>query len=144
MIKSEKAAELFSKGFNCSQSVFAVFAEQYGLSKEFALKIGCGFGGGMRNGEICGAVSGAVMVISLRYGHSDGADNESKAFCYQKTKEFTEAFKAKKGSIVCRDLLGIDIFVGDGMAAASAKGLFKTTCVDMIKCAVELLEEMGY
>lgn len=144
MTKSEKAAELFSKGFNCSQSVFAVFAEKYGLSEELALKIGCGFGGGMRNGEICGAVSGAVMVISLRYGHSDGTDNESKTLCYQKAREFTEAFKAKQGSIICRDLLGIDIFVGNGLNIANEKGLFRTTCVDMIKFAVQLLEEMGY
>lgn len=144
MTKSEKAAELFTKGFNCSQSVFSVFAEKYGLSEELALKIGCGFGGGMRNGEICGAVSGAVMIIGLCYGHSDGSDNQSKALCYQKAREFTESFKAKQGSIICRDLLGIDIFEGDGMNIANGKGLFRTTCVDMIKCSVQLLEEMGY
>lgn len=144
MKKSEKAAELFSQGFNCAQSVFAVFAEKYGISQELALKIGCGFGGGMRNAEICGAVSGAVMVISLRYGHSESSDNDSKSLCYVKTREFTEQFKAKNNSIICRDLLGIDIFKGDGMKIAGEKGLFQTVCVDMIKSAVELLEELGY
>lgn len=144
MTRTEKAVELFSKGFNCSQSVFSVFAEKYGISEETALKIGCGFGGGMRNGEICGAVSGAVMVIGLRYGHSSETDNESRSVCYQKTREFTEAFKSREGSIICRELLGIDIFSGDGMNIAAEKGLFKTTCVDMIVRAVELLEELGY
>ena len=98
----------------------------------------------MRNGEICGAVSGAVMVIGLRYGHSSETDNESRSVCYQKTREFTEAFKSREGSIICRELLGIDIFSGDGMNIAAEKGLFKTTCVDMIVRAVELLEELGY
>ena len=82
MKKSEKAAELFSQGFNCAQSVFAVFAEKYGISQELALKIGCGFGGGMRNAEICGAVSGALMVLGLKYGHYIAEDNEQKSRSY--------------------------------------------------------------
>ena len=144
MTKKEIAAELFAQGFNCSQAVFAVFAEKYGLSKETALKIGCGFGGGMRNAEICGAVTGATMVIGLRYGHTNGKDDENKSLCYNKTKEFTDNFKAKNNSIICRDLLGIYIFNGDGMAIAGEKNLFKTTCVNMICNAVEILEELGY
>ena len=63
MLKKE-AAELFAEGFNCSQSVFSVFAEKYGLPKETALKIGCGFGGGMRNAEVCGAVTACVTDIA--------------------------------------------------------------------------------
>ncbi len=144
MTRSDMAAELYSQGFICSQAVFAVFAEKYGLSKETALKIGCGFGGGMRNAELCGAVTGAVMVISLRYGHIVGSDSEAKALCFRKAREFTDRFAEKNGSIVCRDLLGIDIFKGDGMQIAAEKNLFKTTCVDMIRDAVELLEELGY
>jgi len=144
MTRKEQAAELYSKGFICSQAVFAVFAEKYGLPMETALKIGCGFGGGMRNAELCGAVTGGVMVISLRYGHTLGGDTETKQFCFQKTREFTDRFAAKNKSIVCRDLLGIDIFKGDGMQRAAEKNLFKTTCVDMICDAVEILEELGY
>ena len=144
MKKVEKAKELFSKGFNCSQAVFSVFSSDYGLSEETSLKIGCGFGGGMRNAEICGAVTGAVMVIGLKYGNSSSNDNDSKTLCYEKTKEFTDAFKAKNYSIICRDLLGCDIFIGDGMEKAIKKNLFKSTCVDMICSSVKLLEEMGY
>ncbi len=144
MTRKERAAELYSKGFICSQAVFAVFAEKYGLPMETALKIGCGFGGGMRNAELCGAVTGAVMVIGLRYGHTEGEDTEAKQLCFQKAKEFTDRFAAGNGSIVCRDLLGIDIFKGDGMQRAAEKNLFKTKCVDMICAAVEILEELGY
>lgn len=144
MTRTEKARELFSQGFNCSQAVFSVFAEKYGLSEQLALKIGCGFGGGMRNGEICGAVSGAVMVIGLRFGHSLAEDSDKKSLCYEKTREFTNAFKRKNNSIVCRDLLGCDIYVGNCMQEAAEKGLFRTVCVDMICDAIQLLEEMGY
>ena len=144
MTRKDMAAELYAQGFICSQAVFAVFAEKYGLSREMALRIGCGFGGGMRNAEACGAVTGGIMVISLRYGHIAGGDSESKLLCFQKTREFTDRFAAKNGSIVCRDLLGIDIFKGDGMQIAAGKNLFKTTCVDMIRDAVEILEELGY
>jgi len=144
MTRKEQAAKLYSEGFICSQAVFAVFAEKYGLPIEVALKIGCGFGGGMRNAELCGAVTGAAMVISLRYGHTEGSDSEGKQLCFQKTREFTDRFAAKNKSIVCRDLLGIDIFKGDGMQRAAEKNLFKTTCVDMICDAVEILEELGY
>ena len=144
MTRKELACEYFSQGFNCSQSVFAVFAEKYGLNKETALKIGCGFGGGMRNAEICGAVTGAVMVIGLRYGHAVGNDDNSKTLCYQKTVEFTTAFKRMNKSIICRDLLGHDISDPNEMNKAAEKGLFRTTCVEMICNAVELLEELGY
>lgn len=141
MSKASEANAMFMQGFNCSQSVFAAFSDKYGIPQETALKIGCGFGGGMRNGELCGAVTGAVMVIGLKYGSSD---MESKSLCYQKTKEFTEKFKAKNKSIVCRELLGCDISTTDGMELAIEKNLFKTTCADMVISAAELLEELGY
>jgi C_GCAxxG_C_C family probable redox protein len=144
MDKKEIAKEFFSEGFNCSQSVIAAFSEKYDLPKETALKIACGFGGGMRNGEVCGAASGAIMVIGLHCGHSSADDSERKTYCYEKTKEFTSAFKNKNKSIVCRDLLCCDISTPDGMKLALNKGLFKTTCVDMICDAVEILERMGF
>lgn len=142
--KSEIAAELFDSGFNCSQSVLAVFCEQYGLDKETALKMSCGFGGGMRSGEVCGAVSGAVLVIGLKYGQFEADDKASKDACYSKTVEFLDAFRAKNKSVVCRQILGCDISTKEGYAQAQSGNMFKTTCVDMIKSSVEILEELGY
>ena len=136
-IQSEGAKELFLEGYNCSQSVLATFSEKYSLSKVQALGIACGFGAGLRAGEICGAVSGAVLVIGLKYG----AD---KPTCYEKTVEFNNSFRQKNGYIVCRDILGYDISTEVGMNTAKEKGLFKTTCVDMVISAVEILEELGY
>ena len=142
--KSEKAVELFKKGLNCSQAVFASFCEDYGLGSEFALKIGCGFGGGVRSGEICGAVSGAVMVIGLKYGNGSIEDLESKGNCYAKTSEFLDKFRDINGSVVCRDLLGCDISTAAGLQLAKDKGLFSTTCVDLVRSSCELLEGLGY
>lgn len=142
--KSEKAVELFKKGLNCSQAVFVSFCEDYGLGSELALKIGCGFGGGVRSGEICGAVSGAVMVIGLKYGNGSIEDLEAKKNCYAKTSEFLAKFREMNGSVVCRDLLGCDISTESGLQLAKDKGLFSTTCVDMVRSSSELLEDLGY
>jgi C_GCAxxG_C_C family probable redox protein len=142
--KSEQAVQLFRNGFNCSQSVLAVFCEKYGLSSELALKAACGFGGGMRCGEICGAVSGAVLVIGLKYGQYSADDQESKKTCYSETVKFTSLFKETNGSIICHDLLGCDISTEKGMKEAQSKGLFTTTCIDMVVSAVNLLESLGY
>lgn len=140
----EAAAELFNCGFNCAQSVFAIFSEKFGMQQDQALKVSCGFGGGVRCGEICGAVSGAVMVIGLRYGQSRAEDQEGKLKCYAETVEFTDRFRKKNESIVCRDILGYDISTPGGKEMAEKNNLFKTTCVDMVISAVKTLEEMGY
>lgn len=144
MDKKETASNLFLQGFNCSQAVFSAFCEKYGLPRETALKISCGFGGGMRNGEVCGAVSGAILVIGLRYGHNNPEASDSKQLCYKEVVRFSDFFREKNNSIVCRDILGHDISTPDGMQAASEKGLFKTTCVDMVCNAIDILEKMGY
>jgi C_GCAxxG_C_C family probable redox protein len=138
------AVNLFRSGFNCAQAVFASFCEQYGIDREKGLRLCCGLGGGVRSGEICGAVSGAVLVIGLKYGHADSADTESKSFCYTKTVEFIRLFKEKTGSVVCRELLGYDISTEDGMKQAQEKGLFKTRCVDMVRISAEILSDLGY
>lgn len=144
MEKTEIAAELFRQNFNCAQSVFAAFAEDYGLSREQALKIAGGLGGGVRCGEVCGAATGAVLVIGLKNGQSQPGDLQAKELCNTETVEFMKQFKAHRGSVTCRDILGIDISVGDNRIKAKEQNLFGTVCTDMVTRAVELLEDMGY
>lgn len=140
MSKTDKALELFSNNFNCSQAVFAAFAPDFGLDEKLALKLATSFGGGARNGEICGAVSGALMVLGLKYGHFDAADSEQKSRAYAIAVEYTKRFKEANGSIVCRDLLGYDLTKPDDMACIKEKGLFGDVCPKTIKSAVEILE----
>lgn len=140
----EEAVELFKGGFNCSQVVLMSFCEKYGLDKKQALKLGCGLGGGMRSGEACGAVSGAILVIGLKYGQADVEDTVAKSTCYAKTVEFINSFKERNQSIVCRDLLGCDLGKEGEWERATREGAFKKVCPEMIISAIELLEELGY
>ncbi len=140
---SEQAVEDFKNGFNCAQAVLGALCERYDLEKEQAFRITSGLGGGMRCGEACGAVVGGVLLLGLRYGFSDAGEGNKKEVCYQKTVEFTENFKRKNGSIVCRELLGFDVAVPDEYAQAKELGLFQKICPVMIAEAVDILEKMG-
>ena len=142
--KSEKAAAYFENGFNCAQSVFSTFCERYGLDEESALKIASGLGGGFRSGEICGAVSGAVLVVGLKYGQSIADDLDVKRNCNAKAEEFIQVFRERNGSIVCRELLGCDLSTEEGRAQAKRDNLFRTICDEKVRNAVDLLDELGY
>jgi len=142
MNKLENASLLFNQGFNCSQAVFSVFCEELGLNREVALKISSGFGGGMCQGEICGAVTGAAMVLSLKYGQSKVGDKESKEKTYEIIKEFSERFKDVNRSIICKELLNFDLSKENARTLAREKGLFTTICPKMIRDTVIILEEI--
>ncbi|MGN0619513.1 MAG: C-GCAxxG-C-C family protein [Ruminiclostridium sp.] len=140
--KADKASELFSNNFNCSQAVLTAFAPDFGLDEQLALRLGTSFGGGARNGEICGAVSGALLVLGLKYGHYISTDNRQKSRAYEIAADYTRRFKEVNGSIVCRELLGYDLTKPDEMACIKEKGLFGDVCPKMIKSAVEILESV--
>ncbi len=142
MTKSEKALELFSNNFNCSQAVLTAFAPDFGLDEKLALMLGTEFGSGARNGEMCGAVSGALMVLGLKYGHYESENHEQKSRAYAIATEYTKRFKELNGSIVCRDLLGYDLTILNDMACIKEKNLFGSVCPEMIKSAVEVLEDI--
>lgn len=142
MNKTDKALSLFSNNFNCSQAVFTAFAGDFGIDEELALKLGTSFGGGARNGELCGAVSGALLVLGLKYGHYNAADNEQKSRAYQISVEFTRRFREMNGSVVCRDLLGYDLTDPSEMACIKEKGLFSSICPKMVESAVTILESI--
>lgn len=133
---------MFNNNFNCSQAVFTVFATEYGISEELALKLATSFGGGARSGEMCGAVSGALMVLGLKYGHFNAENNEQKQKAYSLVNEFVNRFKEINRSIVCRDLLGYDLSKPDEFEIIASKGLCKTICPNMVRSAVDILEQM--
>jgi len=143
-MKSQYAAELFRNGFFCSQAVLATFCDSYGLDRNSALKISCGLGSGMSCSGICGAVSGAVLVIGLKYGHTDAKDRAAKQICKAKVGEFLCIFLERNRRTICRDILGCDISTPEGRQKAIDEKLFTTVCVDMVTSAVTILEELGY
>ena len=144
MTKAETGASTFGSGFNCAQAVFSTFSGAYGLDGEAALKIAGGFGSGARAAELCGAVSGALLVIGLKHGQADSTDADAKQKCNAEAEAFHRRFRTVNGSIVCRDLLECDIMTADGREAAVLKGLFKTKCTGFVVSAIQILQEMGY
>lgn len=140
--KVEKAVEYFNNGFCCSQAVFTTFATEYGIAEEFALKVATQFGGGARKGELCGSVSGALMALGLKYGFSDGNAQEEKELAHQKAEEFMNRFIEKKGTVVCRELLGHDLSKQGELEKCRELGVFKTICPEMVRCAAEIVEQM--
>ncbi|MGN1130918.1 MAG: C-GCAxxG-C-C family protein [Ruminococcus sp.] len=142
MNHTDKAQEYFSNNFNCSQAVFTTFATEMGIDEELALKIATQFGGGARKGEMCGAVSGALMVLGLKYGHCNSENEEEKARAYRISEEFMNRFTQKNGTVVCREILGYDISKTEDMKKIKELNLFKTTCPEMIKSATEIVDEM--
>lgn len=138
----KKALELYGSNFNCAQAVFATFAEDLGLDEKTALKIGTNLGSGARSGEICGAVSGALMVLGLKYGQCDSDDTDSKLHSYEKAEEFLAKFKEVNGTIICRELLGYDLTKPEDMEVIAEKNLFRIFCPDMVESAAKVLEEI--
>lgn len=128
MSKIKKAVDLFGEGYMCSQAVFAAFSPDLGLAEEQALKIGACFGSGMRKGEVCGACTGALMVLGLKYGESK---TESDEVC----EKFLDEFKKENGSYICNDLLGCDITTPEGRQHAIDNNLFKDVCPKMVESA---------
>jgi len=141
--KVDSAIEIFGKGFNCSQAVFGSHCEDLGLPVETARKIACAFGGGMGlSGGTCGAVTGALMLIGLKYGKYLETDNEAKDKTYKLRNRFMELFTKEMGSVDCTKLLKYDLSKPDEYQKAREAGLFKTLCPQFVKKAVELFEEI--
>ena len=108
--KAAAAKALFMEGYNCSQAVVGAWAEDIGLDSETAYKIASGFGGGIgRMREVCGAFTGAVMVLGLKFGNTIGSDRAAKGKDYERVQLFAKRFKEELGSdtIICRELLGL-------------------------------------
>lgn len=141
MDKKQIALDAMSKKFNCAQSTFVALSNEVGVSRENALKMAACFGGGMRCGEVCGAVTGALMVLGMKYGSCKEDDLIGKQFAGQKTMEFIKKFKEKNETILCRELLKYDANEPEKMIEAIQKG-HADVCPRVVCDAVEIVEEM--
>jgi C_GCAxxG_C_C family probable redox protein len=142
MTNSEKAAAIYKEGFSCSMAVLGAYCEQFGLDKKFGYKVSSGFGGGMHCDQTCGTVTGAFMVIGLKYGRTRADDIEAKMKVVQMTNEFAKKFKACHGSLDCTDLIGVNISTPAGFEEAKKKDLFKQVCPKYVISAAEILDEI--
>jgi len=143
MNRAEHAVQLFKGEFNCSQSVFSAFSQESGLDRETASRIATPFGGGMSHmREVCGAVTGALMVIGLRYGMSRSEEIQSKEKTYALSQKFCRHFLARNNSLHCHELIRYDLGNPDEYEAAKRENVFDAVCTKFIKDAIEILEDL--
>ena len=131
--REEKAVSLF-KCYSCAQAVFVAYAPLFGMDEEIALKLATPFGGGMGGmREVCGAVSGMFMVVGLAKGTAIPNDKEGKKQCFEQVQLLAEKFRQENGSIICKQLLGLE--------PGLPEGYDKKPCIERVKCCVRLIEE---
>jgi len=142
MEKSDYAVQCLTSGFNCSQAVFSTYCSELGLKPEMALRIAGGFGGGMGISETCGAVTGAFMLIGLKYGNVNVDDKVNKRKTKLLVTEFTRRFIELNNSVKCKELLAYDISIPEEMSIVREKKLFSTLCPKLVKDSSEIIEEL--
>ena len=140
--KSEIAVAKFLEGYNCAQSVLYSFCHELQIDENAALKTACGFGGGMgRKEEVCGAVTGGIMVIGSKYGRGKNDDRTTTELTYSKTRELMERFSEKHGTFICRKLLnGCELTTEEGQKHFKENDLLNRTCRLCVESVVQILE----
>lgn len=141
---SKQAGELFAAGYNCSQAVLLTFAEELGMSFDMAARLSSSFGGGMgRMREVCGAVSGMFMVTGLFCGYADPEAHNEKTEHYKRIQQLASRFKEYTGSIICRELLGLDHKGADNHVPEkrTAEYYKKRPCRELVETAARITAE---
>jgi C_GCAxxG_C_C family probable redox protein len=144
MNRVEKATERFLKGYNCAQSVLYAFCEDLNLNEETALKISSGFGGGMGGKqEVCGAVTGGIMVLGMKYSQGENDDKTVRETTYKKTRELMERFSGRNGSCICGRLISeCNLTTREGQKLFKQKDLLNRICKPCVQSSVEILENI--
>ncbi len=136
----EKLLDNFDKGVYCAQSVFAEFAPQLGVDRQTALRIASNFASGINEGATCGAVTGALMAIGLKYGQGDDIDRGKWEAMLEKAGRLKQRMIEKHGSYICRELLGHKL--PEEIDAVNAEKKFETVCSSMVVDACEICAEL--
>jgi C_GCAxxG_C_C family probable redox protein len=143
LTRADDAVAIFKSGFSCSQAVCSAFAGDFGIDKETALRLSCGLGGGMAHtGNTCGAVTGALMVIGMKYGRTELDDLAAKDKTYAVANEFVTEFLRRNHSLNCTDLIGYNLSDPKQLAEAREQKLFHTKCAKFVDDAADILEKI--
>ncbi|MBU7044621.1 MAG: C_GCAxxG_C_C family protein [Theionarchaea archaeon] len=129
------------KGFNCAESVLLALSDHLDISCECIPRIATGFGGGMMTGNVCGAVSGSIMAFGLKYGRLYGKDKERAEKVDRLIDQFVSQFEKIHGSILCKELTGVDLRTAQGREEYVKKNIRKK-CLDYVVTAVQISESV--
>ncbi len=141
----EAATAKFCEGYNCAQSVLYAHCDALHFERDTALRLACGFGAGMgRREEVCGAISGGILVLGLRHGRGEGNDRAATEATYAKTRALMERFRQRHGSYICRELLrGCDLMTAEGQDFYAQNDLRNQVCIPCIQSVIAILDELG-
>jgi C_GCAxxG_C_C family probable redox protein len=141
--RSEKAVALFKEGCACSQAVVAAYSELFGLEAGAAMRVSCGLGAGVgRLREVCGAVSGMAVLAGLKHG-AETPDAEAKRATYEAVQRMAGLFRERHGSIVCRELLGLERAENDPRPSARTAAYYKKRpCAELVADAASIVEKV--
>lgn len=143
MTHKEKATQFLQQQYHCSQALFGAFADDLGLDLKTAFKISTCFGGGMRQGGLCGCISASLLVLGMAMGFYDAQDREQEVYGNKKTDEFIKRFTEQMGGCInCREILGRNISKPEDMAIIRKEGLILKSCPHIIDLSIDILEEM--
>ncbi len=143
MSNVEKAVEKFKGGLNCSQSIIATYGSSLGLEEDMGVKVAAAFGGGMgHTGKMCGAITGAMMVIGLHCSKDGCSRAQAKKKSYALASELINTFQNRHVYTNCKDLIGQDLSTEEGMRVVREDDLFGTLCGVFVHSAARILEEI--
>lgn len=139
----EQAVETFEMGFNCAQAVFSTYADLFGIDKETALCMASSLGAGIgRMREVCGPVSAMALLAGLKEGNADPENEKAKAHIYQLVREMADCFREEKGSILCRELLGIEGREESAAPSPRTPQYYQSRpCSGLVRCAAKIIEQ---
>ena len=142
--KTEIAVRKFLEGYNCAQSVIYAFCDDMQFDRNTALRLACGFGAGMgRTQEVCGALSGGILVLGFWHGRGERDDRTATELTYGKTRQLIEAFHRRHGNFVCRRLLnGCDLTTAEGQRIFKDNDLLNKVCRPCVESVVEIVEQL--
>ena len=140
----EEIKEEFLKGYDCSQVVLRAFAKELQITEDEANRMAACFGGGMLLGETCGVITGALIAIGLKYGHSQEENIlQQKDVMMQKSTAFKTEFLKSHPSLICKELLGYDVSKPEELEEVLANGRMLDLCPGLAKEAIDILKELG-
>jgi C_GCAxxG_C_C family probable redox protein len=143
IVRVEQAVDMFKDGYSCAQSLLGVYGPLLGVERETALRLAAPLAGGIsRTDGPCGAATGALLVLGLKYGHCHPDDESGSERIRVVTQDFLRLYAERKGSTLCTDILGVNLSVPADVERAEAEELYDVSCPGAVRTAAELLEEM--